>query len=130
MSQSDYLKHKRSATLLASQSDLEPILTGTQYSNYTRYQLANTITNTKNTYSMLLPTGKQKVFSMEKKVSGCTEFTLCMNTQSRPNRRPIVCNRDCRPVKPYVKQPSTAKKACDCALNRSSSNVCKCATSH
>jgi hypothetical protein len=130
MSQGDYLKHKVTATLLKSQSTLPAILTGDAYTSYKRFQLANTIASTSTSYEQLLQTNKQTVFGMELNVSGCSEFKLCKDTNTRPNRELMTINRDCRKTKPYVKHPPGGKSACDCALNRSkSSNPCKCATS-
>lgn len=136
MSQGDYLKHKISSHVLQEQAHLPPILGSKQYSEYKRYQLANSITSTNNTYSMLLPPTKQNVYGMEKSVSGCSEFKLCEDTQSRPNREPhtLGTNPDgsvrCFLKPGYVKQPTNAKTACDCALYRTTSNPCACATSH
>lgn len=136
MSQGDYLKHKISSHVLKEQAQLPSILGSKQYSEYKRYQLANNIPNTKNTYSMLLPSTKQNIYGMEKSVSGCAEFKLCEDTQSRPNRVPhtLGTNPDgsvrCFLKPEYVKQPSNAKTACDCALYRTTSNPCGCATSH
>ena len=124
MSQGDYLKHKISSHVLQEQAHLPPILGSKQYSEYKRYQLANSITSTNNTYSMLLPQTKQNVYGMEKNVSGCPEFKLCVATQSSPNRVPhtLGTNPDgsvrCFLKPGYVKQPTNAKTACDCALTR------------
>ena len=136
MSQGDYLKHKISSHVLQQQAHLPPILGSKQYSEYKRYHLANSITSTNNTYSMLLPPTKQNVYGMEKNVSGCPEFKLCEATQTRPNRVPhtLGTNPDgsvrCFLKPGYVKQPANAKTACDCALNRTTSKPCVCATSH
>lgn len=130
MSQGDYLKHKVTATLLKNQSTLPAVLTGDSYTSYKRFQLANTIASTSTSYEQLLQPNKQTVFNMELNVSGCSEFKLCKDTNTRPNRELMTINRDCRKTKPYVKHPPGGKTACDCALNRSkSSNPCKCATS-
>ena len=71
----------------------------------------------------------KKVVNMEMGVSGGSEFKLCKDTNTRPNRELMTINRDCRQVKPYVKHPPGAKTAYNCALNRSTSRPCKCATS-
>jgi len=55
MSQGDYLKHKISSHVLQDLPQQPSIITSKQYSEYKRYQLANSITSTNNTYSMLLP---------------------------------------------------------------------------
>lgn len=136
MSQGDYLKHKINSVVLKEQEKLSPVLTGRQYSQYKRYQLANTVTSSNNTYSVLLPPGKQYVYDMEKNTSNCSQFILCNNTQTHPNRvlQTNGINSDgsvrCFLKPEYIKQPLNSKSGCDCALYKTTSNPCACATSH
>ena len=123
MSQGDYIRHKISAHKIG---DLPSVLGGRKYAQLTRYQLANSITNTKPSYQQLLPEGKQNVFGSERMVSGCPEFILCENTNTRPNRvaGPGLACRP-HPAHPiYVKQPANAKTAC-----QYKEDVCKYTTS-
>jgi hypothetical protein len=136
MSQGDYLKHKINSHILKSQTELPSVLNSRLYTEFVRYQIANSITNTNNAHQQLEPQQKQTVFGMEKSVASCPEYILCENTQNRPYRTtsttmPFSCNRPfMKPIRPlYVKDPTNSKTECDCALNRTSSNPCKCATS-
>ena len=136
MSQGDYLKHKINSHILKSQTELPNVLNSRLYTEFMRYQIANSITNTNNANQQLEPDQKQTVFGMEKSVTSCPEYILCENTQNRPyctasTTMPFSCNRPfMHPVRPvYVKHPANSKTECNCALNRTSSNPCKCATS-
>ena len=136
MSQGDYLKHKINSHILKSQTELPNVLNSRLYTEFMRYQIANSITNTNNANQQLEPDQKQTVFGMETSVTSCPEYILCENTQNRqyrtaPTTMPFSCNRPfMHPVRPvYVKHPANSKTECNCALNRTSSNPCKCATS-
>jgi hypothetical protein len=86
MSQSDYLKHKKTAHIL-KENKLPPILNSADYTAYTRFQLTNTIINDEETnYGEIVPEGKKKIFGMEINVSNCPSFILCSSTDTRPNR--------------------------------------------
>ena len=86
MSQSDYLKHKKTAHLL-KENKLPPILNSADYTAYTRFELTNTIINDEETnYGEIVPEGKKKIFGMEINVSNCPSFILCNSTDTRPNR--------------------------------------------
>ena len=86
MSQSDYIKLKKTVNVLKSQIDLPPVLSPDMYTDFAEYNLETTVRNTKNAYSRLVPSTKQNIFTMEEKVSTCPTFTLCTNTNQRPNR--------------------------------------------
>ena len=86
MSQSDYLKHKKTAHIL-KENKLPPILNSADYTAYTRFQLTNTIINDEEAnYGEIVPEGKKKIFGMEINVSNCPSFILCSSTDTRPNR--------------------------------------------
>ena len=73
MSQSDYLKHKKMATQLKiDNTDFKPVLDSQQYIQFKKYQLNNTVTSTNKQWSRLQQSGKQRVFSMDLDVSGCS----------------------------------------------------------
>jgi len=91
MSQSDYLRYKKlSNTLKIDSARAYPVLNSDNYVKYKQYSLENTITNTKPTYNKLCPSGKKVIFDMEKKIDSCPSFLVCANTQSRPNRIPMM----------------------------------------
>ena len=65
MSQSDYLKHKKTAHIL-KENKLPPILNSADYTAYTRFQLTNTIINDEETnYGEIVPEGKKKIFGSD-----------------------------------------------------------------
>ena len=91
MSQGDYIKFKKTALILKNNStkalnELPPVLTPELYTAFTTYNLETTVSNTKNTYNRLLPSGKKNFLDIEKNVSNCSTFILCKNTNNRPNR--------------------------------------------
>ena len=93
MSQSDYLKSKRISTLLRIDNQKvnnvtkQPaVFTSQDLQNYTQYALTNTIINTKPTLNRLTPKLRQRVYDMDKVVSGCPSFIVCKDTQGRNNR--------------------------------------------
>ena len=55
MSQSDYINHKKQATVLRIQQDLDSILSSHDYTKYKSFELANTIyiENKNPTYNQL-----------------------------------------------------------------------------
>lgn len=99
MSQSDYIKLKKTITVLKSnqingteeEKRLPPILDSTDYTDFESYNLETSVSNTKNTYSRLTLPSNTKIFDMEKNVTNCVTFPLCVNTNTRINR---VLNRE------------------------------------
>jgi len=85
MSQSDYIKFKKTSMILKNQ-ELPPVLDPETYVDGTRYNLETTVPNTKNVYSRLLPSNRKYFFDIEKNVATCPTFILCKNTNTRPNR--------------------------------------------
>ena len=91
MSQSDYIKHKKNATILKRQNDLEIILNSQDFTNYKEFELLNTIKNTLHTPNQLTETNKHKIFKIEKNATNCARFIVCstpggQTTNDRPNR--------------------------------------------
>lgn len=93
MSQSDYLKSKRISNLLRIDNQKvngvtkqAAVFTSQDLQNYTQYALTNTIVNTKPTLNRLTPKLRQRVYDMDKVVSGCPSFIVCKDTQQRNNR--------------------------------------------
>ena len=98
MSQSDYLKHKKTAHIL-KEDKLPPVLSGSDYASYKRYQIVNTVENDETNYGELVPQGKKKIFGMELSVTNCPSFILCQNTNTRNNRVPVpTIYSDCKPL--------------------------------
>lgn len=65
MSQSDYIKYKKTKTELKDKNKFPSVLSSNNHINYKQYNLENAITNNKITYNKLAPTNKQIVFDIE-----------------------------------------------------------------
>uniref|UniRef100_A0A6C0D3D4 Uncharacterized protein n=1 Tax=viral metagenome TaxID=1070528 RepID=A0A6C0D3D4_9ZZZZ len=90
MSQSDYLKYKRVATILRvdnTTSKQPPVLTSDNYMNFKEFSLENTIIGTNIRYNRLIPSGDVYILGMNKDVSNCATFPVCKNTHLRTNRK-------------------------------------------
>ena len=77
MSQSDYIKFKKTAQVLKSQSDLENVLSSNEYTNFKTFILGNTTNNELLTYRQL---------QIETQVTKCASFPFCKGTEKRANR--------------------------------------------
>jgi len=140
MSQSDYLKYKKTATVLKDVSGVPAILESQDYTSYKRYSLGNSINNTKKSFDQLVPSGSKLIFEIERSnTASCPTFVLCNNTDQRFNREKVTTFYDTteglpfvNPLPQYVKQPTWAKTACNCILNSSytDDNICKCKTKY
>ena len=86
MSQSDYIRFKKTAMVLKETKKLPPVLDPEDYTSFETYNLETTVPNTKNAFSRLYLSGQQRFFDIDKPVSGCTTFPLCINTNTRANR--------------------------------------------
>jgi len=131
MSQSDYLKHKKMATQLKiDNADFNPVLDAQQYTQFKKYQLNNTITSTNKQWSRLQPSGKQRIFSMDLDVSGCSSFLLCSGTDQRPHREAMLEIYKHKFPEPLTiterNEATNQKNGCDCG-SVSSGNPCACA---
>jgi hypothetical protein len=138
MSQSDYLKYKKTATILKDASGVPAILESQDYTSYKFYSLGNSISSKNKTLDQLVPSGSKIIFGIEHaKTASCPTFTLCNNTDQRFNREKVTTFYDTvkglpfvTPLPEYVKQPTWAKTACYCILDSSytDANLCKCKT--
>ena len=117
MSQSDYIKFKKTSRLLKDPADYDPVFAPSEYMAGKDFNLETTILNTKQTNNQLKPSDKQVVFGMERTTGGnCPTFTLCTGTNGRANRRLLDASQTaCFPIMkapgrsvPSVK-PTTAK---------------------
>ena len=133
MSQSDYSKFKKTATILKElPTALPPVLNSKEYTSFKQYNLETTIENTKPTYNKLKLANKTTIFGMELDVANCTEFKLCNDTNTRPNRKLLLSYQSqCFPVvkAPGLSVPKSFDKSkenldCDCLnhVNTSSGN--------
>jgi hypothetical protein len=94
MSQSDYIKFKKTAAKLSIDNKLignkEPAVFGAgDYTDFKQFNIENTILDTSPTYNYIKPTGHQIVFKMDKVVSSCPTFVTCNETNTRLNRVPM-----------------------------------------
>jgi len=107
MSQSDYIKRKKSTTVLAprNQAKFPAVLGSDEYTLYKQYSLENTIMNTSPRFNQLVPTGAKVIFNMEvNRTVTCPSFVLC-NTQQRVyhvNNHPVAFNPYVSGDLPYV----------------------------
>jgi hypothetical protein len=134
MSQSDYIKYKRVATILRK-NDQPPVMESQTYLDLKEFALVNTIVNTKPVTNLLtLPTtpATQIIFDMAKVVNNCPTFPICTNTNTRKNRVPLSTVYYTPVPKPLsikaTKNASWMKNACKCKLNSkyTNSNICSC----
>jgi hypothetical protein len=86
MSQSDYIRFKRTAIVLKNTNELPPVLDPEDYTSFETYNLETTVPNTKTTFSRLELSGQQRIFDMDKSIPNCVTFPLCNNTNTRANR--------------------------------------------
>jgi len=94
MSQSDYIKFKKTATKLSvdnrSVGNKEPaVFDAGNYTDFKQFNIENTISNTSPTFNYIKPSGHQIVFNMDKVVTSCPTFLTCNETNTRPNRVPM-----------------------------------------
>jgi hypothetical protein len=95
MSQSDYIKYKKTSNKLAidnkSTNNKEPpVFVSSDYIDFKQYHLENTINNTSRTFNYILPPTHKLIFNMDKVVTNCPTFIDCSNTNFRPNRVPML----------------------------------------
>jgi hypothetical protein len=82
MSQSDYLKNKKIATILKEQADLDSVLSADLY---TSFKTKGTLIALKNTNT--IPTYGQLTPEITTTTSDCNTFILDKLTNTRPNRK-------------------------------------------
>jgi len=152
MSQSDYLKYKRISNQLRIDNQIDtgmtstnqlPVFTSQNLLNYKQYHLKNTITTTNKTLNRLTPSSRQRVYGMDKKVSGCPTFIVCKDTEGRNNRvlskgvyfdpinETLETRNDPVTIRTYwdaIPEPANLKTECKCALGtkNTDSNACSC----
>lgn len=85
MSQSDLLKLKKYTLLLTEQYKFNPILDSSDYSSYKGYEISRTVITDKTVLNDLHGMNN-KIFDINYKTKMCNGFTMCSNTNLRPNR--------------------------------------------
>lgn len=140
MSQSDYIKFKKTSLILKNNSttninELPSVLTNELYTAFTTYNLETTVSNTKNAYNRLLPSDRKNFLDIEKNVSNCSTFILYKNTNNRPNR---VKNTFQNPIPIYKWKKTKAYVSNTCTLTSGfvrrrclcTKKTCKCKTEY
>lgn len=89
MSQGDYIKLKKVATQIKNQG-FSPVLSSQNYTEYAAYTMKKDIVNTKPILNQLTLSGNQIVNDMERKMTNCSVFTMCKNTNTRGNRVALI----------------------------------------
>lgn len=98
MSQSDYIKYKKTSNKLridnTSINNKEPaVFVSSDYTDFKQFNLENTINDTSPTFNYIVQDGRHLVFGMDKVVSSCPTFVVCSNTNIRANRVPMSASR-------------------------------------
>jgi dihydroorotate dehydrogenase len=88
MSQSDYIRYKKTSTKLLNITKLDPVLESQDYTEFKKYYLESNVINTKPVLNKLTPSGYSVIFDITKKISDCPiqNFIMCNHTQTRENR--------------------------------------------
>lgn len=121
MSQSDYIKYKKTAIDLKI-NKLPNLLEYANYNSYKGYSLENSVQNTKSRYNQLVPSGRTLVWNIEKTVSNCPTFAFCNNTTSRPNKKQYPASYNANYCNVNPSRPLSMKKIDMLTKN----TTCKC----
>jgi hypothetical protein len=127
MSQSDFIMRKKTLAKLAgisktpiNRGDFPQVFSSQEYTDFSQYQLTNTIVNTKTTPNELVAPNHQIIFNMEVlSANNCPSFAVCRNTNARQNRSlnsgfimanglPLIT-----PVPRYVKNRDCSNNQCN-----------------
>lgn len=122
MSQSDYLRHKKTGILL--NEPLPPILSSQDYSRYTAYNLETKMININQTYNETTNDHTMQIYDLNVRNEICGDFP-CEGTNARPNRRPLLAYQStCFPV---MKAPGlSVHKVIDKEQDNLSKSQCEC----
>jgi len=137
MSQSDYIKYKKTANQIKIDmtNNVSPVFEAQTYTDFKQYALESTIKNTKTIYNKLTPSGDTIIFDMEVSNSVCpanVTFPVCVNTNLRSNRVAMPDSYFTPTPQPLnwkkLKNASNQKNACSCVLDSKNTNlyICKC----
>ena len=99
MSQSDYLRHKKTGLLL--NEPLPPILSSQDYSRYTTYNLETKMININQTYNETSNDHTMQIYDVNVKNEVCGEFACeAAHAHVIVNIQPILCV-DLKPLEAY-----------------------------
>lgn len=131
MSQSNYTEYLNTSFFLKNQNELKPVLNSSDYIKLKSYSLINTIPNTKNSFSELFLNNKKNVFGMERNTINCSNFQLCISTNTRENRK---LNTEQLPVPTFRLNKNPLEKTCLCknkkCMNLGQYSKCKTQVCH
>ena len=105
MSQSDYIRYKKTTNQLIEVNKLNPVLSAQDYIHFKQYTLESNIVNTLPTLNQLAVPGTSSIFDLQIKIATCPSiknFPICNKTQNRLNRRQNTIDYNC--VAPIVNQ--------------------------
>ena len=97
MSQSDYIRYKKTTNQLKEVKKLDPILASQDYITFKQYTLESTVINISPTLNKLALPGNRIVFGIERKITNCpiSNFTICNRTNIRANRKKNAIDTSC-----------------------------------
>jgi len=105
MSQSDYIRYRKTTNQLIEVNKLDKVLSAQDYIHFKQYTLESNIVNTLPTLNQLAVPGTSSIFDLQIKIAKCPSiknFVMCNRTDRRPNRRQNTIDEDC--VAPVVNQ--------------------------
>ena len=106
MSQSDYIKYKKTSFLIADLKKLPSTIEEGQYLSFNQYSVENTnIVNTKTTFNQLSYPTYVNIFGMEKNINNCKNNNYsCPYSGSISNRTNYIISKQIAnsPVRPYL----------------------------
>jgi hypothetical protein len=156
MSQSDYIKYKKTVVFLENQVSFSPVLTTQDYISYKGFSLENITPDTTIRYNQLVPINTTPIFGMTRPLINACPLTTpsndtCIDTRlysiysDKVFRVPILDSRAVPvPIPGYVKFPSIRRcaKCCyaqslsdtkyqntllsACANKRLKNEICEC----
>ncbi len=87
MSQGDYIRYKKVAQELKTQSKLPPVFDSGKYTNYKEFSIENTVVHDLTEYDRVISVNTRIVFGMERPhATTCPGFAVCKDTNQRGNR--------------------------------------------
>jgi len=132
MSQSDYIKYKRVATMIQDMQEQPPVMAPQTLLEFKEFSLEKEIKNNIPLVNHLALPGQTVIFNMSKNITSCPTIPICNNTQTRTNRVSLP-NVYFTPIpKPAtIKATKNAKwmrTACNCILasKYTDANCCIC----
>lgn len=89
MSQSDYIRYKKTSNKLSEVKKMDNILSSQDYIEFKQYTLESSIVNTLPTLNQIALPNQNRIFDIERKITSCpiNNFKICNKTQNRPNRK-------------------------------------------